>query len=175
MPAAVSDDYAYADTPVRLEAVNIVAGSHLAGAESTIPIVKALWNMAAGLANRLPHCKMVLWQHSDIAHTPLQFGELAAAWDKKMLLPVGMLVRVLDDIDRGIKTRGLTFFTGQELRIEPELTDDRDWAGRLAMRLAEALIIRGSLSEAEEFTGPDGSKLRLAPSKNRKFVRVWRS
>lgn len=158
-----------------MEAVDIVAGPHLAGAENSIPIVKALWNMVGGLVETLPHCEMIVWQHSSVALVPQIFREMAADWESKLLHPISGLVQFADEIDLGMKTRGLAFFTGQELRIEPELTNDRDWARRLGMRLADTLIARGNLSEVEEFTGPDGSRLRLTPSQNGKFVRVWRS
>lgn len=175
VPVLPLDSDTYSARIARLEAVDIVAGSHLAGAENSIPIVKAMWNMAAGLVETLPHCEIVVWQHSGAALKPQTFREMAADWEDKLVLPMNGLVQFVDEIDLGIKTRGLAFFTGQELRIEPELTSDRDWARRLGMRLADTLIVRRKLSEIEEFAGLDGSRLRLTPSQNGKFVRVWRS
>ena len=76
-------------------------------------------------------------------------------------------------MDGALQSIGLDFWIGQEIRIEPPLATDRVAATRLGVRLINHLIMVGGLSQAEPMTAPDGRKLVLTPSGNRKFVRVW--
>jgi hypothetical protein len=73
----------------------------------------------------------------------------------------------------GIESRGLSYFTGQELRIEPGAAADEGQATLLALRLAGQLIYQGRLETTEQATAPNGATLRLEPSSNGRFVRVW--
>jgi hypothetical protein len=75
--------------------------------------------------------------------------------------------------DGGLHSEGLAFFTGQELRIEPELAGDKAAAARLAVRLINELVERGRIDQPERIAGPQGEPLKLAPSENGRFVRVW--
>lgn len=156
------------------ETLTIVPSGHIKSAQSSIPIVKAWWLTAAQLAAELENCAGVIWGPSAERFLVSDFVEQSDRWNNKGIFPPSGLVQCIDDLDDGLRTDGLSFFTKQELRIEPELVDDRDFAARLGRRLAQTLIHRETLIAAEEFIGPDGRKLKLVPSKNGKFVRVWR-
>jgi hypothetical protein len=71
-----------------------------------------------------------------------------------------------------MQSEGLAFFTGQELRIEPELAAAGPRAAQIALRLIHALVERGPVEGPENVLGPSGEPLRLQPSPNRRFVRV---
>ena len=72
-----------------------------------------------------------------------------------------------------LQSMGLAYFTGQELRLEADLAMDADSSTRLGLRIAEMLAHRGPLEQVELFAGPDGGTVRLEPSGNGRFVRVW--
>jgi hypothetical protein len=73
-----------------------------------------------------------------------------------------------------MQSQGLALFTGQELRLEPELATDRAEGAKIALRLMHSLVEHGPLDAEERLTGPDGQPLRLEPSENQRFIRVWR-
>jgi hypothetical protein len=73
-----------------------------------------------------------------------------------------------------MQSEGLALFTGQELRIEPELAEDKAAAAKIAVRLIDLLVAEGTLAAPRRIAGADGSPLRLEPSANGRFVRVWR-
>ena len=76
--------------------------------------------------------------------------------------------------DGGMQSQGLALFTGQELRLEPELAADRTAGAKVALRLMHWLVEHGRLEAKETLPGPDGRPLHLEPSANGRFVRVWR-
>ena len=76
--------------------------------------------------------------------------------------------------DGGLQSQGIALFTGQELRLEPELVVDRAAAAKVALRLMHWMVETGTLREEARLTGPDGLPLRLEPSENGRFVRAWR-
>ena len=91
------------------------------------------------------------------------------------VLASALLTSFKEGPDGAIQSRGLSVITGQELRIEPEVEPDMQSAHRLAIRLTSQLILREPMSHAEAITAPDGGTLKLEPSPNGRFIRVWRS
>ena len=71
-------------------------------------------------------------------------------------------------------SEGLALFTGQEVRLEPDMIVDQAEAAKLAVRLLDHLIERGKIEARETIVGPDGSPLQLEPSGNGRFVRICR-
>lgn len=172
-PASMVNERCDSD-PSPAETLSIVPSGHIKSAQTSLPIVKTWWLTAAQLAAQLGNCAGVIWGPSAERISVKDFEEQSDKWNNKGTFPSSGLVRFIDDLDEGLRTNGLSFFTKQELRIEPELVDDRDFAERLGFRLVQTLIHRETLNAVEEFIGPDGSKLKLVPSQNGKFVRVWR-
>ena len=76
--------------------------------------------------------------------------------------------------DGGMHSQGLALFTGQELRLEPDLASDRATGAKIGLRLMHWLVEHGRLEAPERIPGPDGEPLRMEPSSNGRFVRVWR-
>lgn len=69
-------------------------------------------------------------------------------------------------------SRGLAFFTGQELIVEAgEGRSDADLA-RIAVRLAHDMVESGPIESALELTGPGGDALCAAPEDRGRIVRV---
>lgn len=90
------------------------------------------------------------------------------------VFPAFCLAALAPTPDGGMQSEGLSLFTGQELRIEPELASDRVEAGKLAVRLLHWLYEHGRVVAPERVTVPDGPSVRLEPSPNLRFIRAWR-
>lgn len=157
------------------EVLIITPGPHLAGGNYLLPILRGLWSLGASLGEKLDGLLAYGWPPSSSLIEPSLFCNGANDWAKGGALPAAALTSFNESMDRGLQSKGLSVFTGQELRLEPDLAEHPDNARRLGLRLVDQLIRRGRIDAVEEFTGPDGAPLRLEPSKNGKFVRVWRA
>ncbi len=102
------------------------------------------------------------------------FRRAISHWIEGGVFPGLMLTSVCVVPDGGLQTEGLGIFIGQELRIEPDLAIDRPSGTKLAIRLIDFLIVHGRVSAPDRIIGPDGAPLRIEPSENGRFVRVWR-
>ena len=152
----------------------ISLGPHLRNASSHLPILRGIMEIGVALSAALPDVIAVIWRPADLAIEPGHFQADMARWLDGGALPAQLLAPVNVALDGGLQSTGLAHFTGQELRIEPELTENLDYAMRLASRLLGQLLLSPPLGSVEEVIGPDGNALRLEPSRNGKFVRVWR-
>jgi hypothetical protein len=95
-------------------------------------------------------------------------------WIEGGVFPGLGLTALAPNPDGGIHSEGLALFTGQELRIEPELMSDKAAGAKIAVRLIDYLVEVGQIGTSQRINGPDGRPLRLEPSANGRFVRVWR-
>jgi hypothetical protein len=159
----------------QFHAVSLVPGPHLTGGDYLLPILRGLFALGLRLGGRLEGLIAYGWQPANRLISTDQFRGDAENWIGGGSFPASILISFKDTPDRGLQSTGLAIFTGQELRLEPDVAEHRDTAHRLGLRLATQLVLRGRIDAVEEVTGPDGSPLRLEPSKNGKFVRVWRT
>ncbi|MXO90132.1 hypothetical protein [Pontixanthobacter aquaemixtae] len=157
-----------------LEAIRIVPGPHLNGGTYLLPILRGLLSLGCLIGQRLPGLVAYSWPPALALTSPEFFRAHAGAWAKGGPFPSLVLASFSEASDQGLQSSGLSVFTGQELRLEPELTADPNEAKLLGGRLIAHLVMHGRVDEAEQFTGPDGHPLQLEPSKNGKFVRAWR-
>lgn len=160
-----------ADAP--LEAITLMPGPHLAGGGSMLPVVRMLAWLAANLA-RLPGTRAVVWHPARCWSGPQHFRDVVLRWIEGGVFPGFGLAAISPMADGGLQTEGLALFTGQELRIEPDTATDRAAAAKIALRLLHLLVENGRVDVPELVTGPGGEKLRLEPSANGRFVRVWK-
>ncbi|MDJ0641751.1 MAG: hypothetical protein QNJ15_02945 [Erythrobacter sp.] len=158
----------------RLEAMLLEPGQHLAGAESSLPIVKGLIALARDLTHHFDDLVAIVWPPSKSAIGRRYFESISTAWLEGGAFPALGLTAFREAIDGALQSVGLEFWIGQELRIEPPLSVDKVNATRLAVRIVNQLIIVGGLDESERIVAPDGTRLVMRPSRNRKFIRVWR-
>lgn len=159
------------DAPDTVEAVSLAVGPHLAGGESMMPIVRSQLALALGLA-ALPGLVAVAWAPARSAMAVNYFKPLVSAWLEGGPFPALGLTAFTLALDGGLQSEGLAFLIGQELRLEPELAEDRVAATKLAVRLVNELVEHGEVTGRLEMTGPDGAPLVLQPSANNTFVRV---
>ena len=154
-------------------ALVLAPGPHLAGAEGTLLVVRALWTLGARLAELNPEVSMVGWPPSGTLMLPKDFISAAQVWGKGGAVPNPGVIAFRPAMGGALQSSGLALFTGQDVRLEPDFARDPDHALRMGHRIAEMLLHRGPLEQTEQFTGPSGEAIRMEPSANRRFVRVW--
>jgi hypothetical protein len=154
------------------EAITLVPGPHLRGGEAMMPVVRTMCWLGAQLSE-LPGVKALAWQPAVSCISPSYFRSSITHWLEGGPFPALGLTALKPTPDGGMQSVGMAFFTGQELRIEPELADDCKAATRLAARLVNKLLDESRLERETYFELPNGNRLLLAPSPNGKFVRVW--
>jgi hypothetical protein len=157
--------------PFRYSPLTLLPGPHLAAGLSMKPVVQGQLRLAAQLCE-LPGLTAVGWLPARMLSGPGQFRRGISRWLESDVFPGFGLVALLPTPDHGMQSEGLAFFTGQELRVEPELAADGRAAARIALGLIHQLVERGAIEVPERAIGPAGEFLRLEPSPNGRFVRI---
>lgn len=157
----------------RAEAVQLIPGSHLSGGEASLPVLRAQLALARDLVQHFEQVEAVVWPPSCSMIGRRFFESTTTAWLEGGVFPALGLTAFRETIDGGLQSVGLSFLIDQELRIEPQLAADKAAATRLGVRLINQLVLAGPVEQSEQIIGPDGQRLQLDPSANRKFVRVW--
>lgn len=153
--------------------LRLIPGPHLSGAKRSLPVVRAKAGIAADLVRELAGVQAVSWAPSAVVASSHYFQQAIAAWAAGGPFPAPGLVTFRKAMGGAMQSSGMAYFTGQELRLEGDLAADEDQATRLAARLVDQLIHRGAITEAEQAIGPSGNALRIEPSTNGRYVRVW--
>jgi hypothetical protein len=159
--------------PVGMEALTVHPGPHLAGGHTMIPVVRSLAWVGAILA-QLDGVEAIAWHPARSWCGPAYFRQSVLRWIEGGVFPGLGLTALAANPDGGLHSEGLALFTGQELRIEPELMRDPPAGAKIGVRLIDYLVEAGRISAPERIAGPDGQPLRLEPSANGRFVRAWR-
>ncbi len=167
-------DLARHPAPYRFESLRLTPGRHLSGGERSIPILRGLIALARELLCLFEGVEAVAWPPAKSAIGRRFFESTTAAWLDGGAFPALGLIAFKETADGALQSLGLDYLIGQELRIEPPITDDTVAATRLALRLIDQLIIIGGITEAERVVAPDGDRLVMKQSRNGKFIRVWR-
>jgi hypothetical protein len=160
--------------PVGMEALTVRPGPHLAGGHTMLPVVRSLAWLAAALA-QINGIEAIAWHPARSWCGPGYFRQGVLRWIEGGVFPGLGLTALAPNPDGGIHSEGLALFTGQELRIEPELMSDKAAGAKIAVRLIDYLVEVGQIGTSQRINGPDGRPLRLEPSANGRFVRVWRA
>jgi hypothetical protein len=145
-----------------LEAIGLAAGPHLSGGEAMIPVVRSEMWLAMQLCE-LPGVAAVGWSPARALSSPAHFRKSVAAWLDGGVFPGLGLAALNPTALGGIESEGLAFFTGQELRLDPALVEDKAEGAKLALRLMHVLVEAGGIDRAEQVTGPNGEVLELEP------------
>jgi hypothetical protein len=156
------------------EALSLQPGPHLAPGARTLPVVRTMMSVATMIVAHLPRLRAVAWPAAGTLIGPDFFVSSMTAWIAGGAFPALGLTAFAADSDRSLRSEGLAFFTGQELRIEPALAEDRTAGVRLGIRLVNHLVGQGRVSETEAIMGPEGERLTLAPDAAAHLVSVRR-
>lgn len=155
-----------------VEGVNVCVGQHLAGGENLLPVVRAHVEVARALMT-LPGVRAAVWCPAEIAMSPTHFERVVSGWLDGGPFPALGLTALVRDADGGLRSHGLSFFTGQEVRIEPIPGGNSARLGKVIVRLIHRLVEGGGLHVPSEITGPDGDVLFVEPTDNGHLLRVW--
>jgi hypothetical protein len=134
-----------------------------------------MMGIAADVLAQLPDSVAVAWPPAQTRIGPAFFTSSVAAWLDGGVFPALGLTAFNDDPSGGMRTEGLSWFTGQELLIGPDIAKDRASAARLAIRLVNQLVSQGRVVGSEVIVAPDGGRLALDPTRDGKAVRVRRA
>ena len=174
-PAAVAHHYGFADGAVPAgEAIWLRPGAHLSGGENLLPVVRAAAALGAALAG-LPGGSALVWHPARTAVEPGWFRRTVDEWLAGGGFPALGLTALVRENDGAVRSEGLAFFTGQELRLEMPGGSDSSRSGKIAVRLIHTLVEDGAVLSGVEFQGPDGERLRAEPADNGRVLRVWQN
>jgi hypothetical protein len=157
-----------------LEAISLRPGPHLSSGRPMLPVVRGLARLAATLAG-LPGVLAVGWDAARTLSAPDHFRGSVMRWVRGGAFPGLGLTALYATRAGGLQSEGLALFTGQELRLAPELARDRAAGARLALRLLHWLVENGRLVAPVELAGPSGEPFMLEPSENWRVVTVSRA
>lgn len=144
------------------EAISLHPGPHLADAAALLPVVRAVAVLAAQLA-ALPGLVAVCWNPAQSWMAPAYFRKVIGDWLAGGPFPALGLTSLHRTAQGGMDSRGLAFFTGQELSLPAALGRNPADQARIAVRLINELVGRDPLVEPIEVTGPAGERLVIAP------------
>jgi hypothetical protein len=162
-----------ANVPDRpLEAITLSPGPHLAGGQAMMPVVRCLAWLAARLAV-LPGVRAVVWQSARCWTGPDHFRTAVLRWMDGGAFPGLGLAAFAAMPDGAMQSEGLALFTGQEIRIEADPAIDAASAVKLGLRLLHLLVESGPVLAPQILTLSGGVAVRLEPSTNGRYVRVW--
>lgn len=156
------------------EALSLQPGPHLAPGARTVPVVRTMMGIAAMIVAHLPGLRAIGWPAAGTLIGTDFFVSSMTAWIAGGAFPALGLTAFAADSDGALRSEGLAFFTGQELRLDPDLAHDRTTGTRLGIRLVNQLVGQGRLTATESIIGPDGERLTLEPEDNARVVRVRR-
>jgi hypothetical protein len=139
-----------------------------------MPLMRSQLALACDIVRQFDDLAAVVWSPSASAIGRRFFESATSAWLDGGPFPALGLTAFAETTDGALESVGLSFWIGQELRIEPPLTADRVAATRLGIRLVNHLVLVGGLAEDDRIAAPDGTRLVLRPSRNRALISVWR-
>lgn len=154
------------------EAVSIAPGPHLSGGHRSLVVARAMAGLACGLARSLDKVAAFYWLPSRCVTGTDFFISTVQAWIEGGPFPALGMTTFAETSDNGLRSVGLSFFTGQEIEIPQEIAEDPAARTRIAMRLVHQLALHGELTEPQTITGPDGRMLELMPDAGGKLVQV---
>lgn len=157
-----------------LEAVSLVPGPHISGGPAMMPVVRAMAGIAGSLALPLP-VRAVCWHPARSWMEPAYFARIIVNWLSGGAFPALGLTAVERAEDGSVRSVGLAFFIGQELRLETAAGEPPAQAVKLAVRVIDHLVRHGPITGVEELQGPSGEAMLAEPSRDRRIVRVWRA
>ena len=154
------------------EAITLVPGEHLQGAENLLPVTRVMTATATRLA-ALDNVKAVVWHPARSAMAPAVFTTSIGNWLQGGAFPALGLTALFPDGNGAIRSEGLAFFIGQELLIEPSIGISTAQNVKIAARLINHLVGSNTIQQRFDFIGPNGEYLSVEPSGNDRFLRVW--
>jgi hypothetical protein len=155
--------------------MGLFPGPHLAEGAACLPIVRTQLALAIDLIDGLPGLLAMLWTPAAVAIDPPAFDLFVREWLQGGAFPAFALVKLDLYKAGGLQTHGLSFFTGQEIKLSPLLSRNRMAGIRLALRVIDELIVLGKIESPVELGIDRRRVLRLSPSEDGTLVLVERA
>ena len=152
-----------------VEAVSLMPGPHLAGAEHLLPVVRVTAGLIAGLAS-LPGLRAIVWHPAGVVMSPAWFVEAVGAWIAGGPFPA-LALTALRREEVGLESEGLAFLIEQEFLLVAGEDGPIERDARIAVRLTDWLVAHGRVDSAREvvlagigpiWLEPDGKGLLVA-------------
>ena len=135
-------------SPAGMEAAWFMAGPHLAGAESLLPVLRAAASVLRDLA-AFSGLKAIVWRPARLVMSPAWFVEAVGAWLAGGPFPA-LALTALARTETGIASEGLAFLTGQEFLLHARTGSPTREDSRVALRLTDWLVANGRVERAQE-------------------------
>jgi hypothetical protein len=128
-----------------------------------MPVVRTMAGLAARLCAGLK-VQAVCWEPARSWMSPDYFARVIESWLSGGVFPALGLTSLERDAQGGVRSIGLAYFIGKEVRV-PALPGEaaRDTV-KLAVRLIDFLIEAGPATDSVDLAGPQGEPLSIAPS-----------
>lgn len=139
-----------------------------------MPVLRGMLALARDLVLHFEDLQAVFWPPSGSAIGRRFFESVVTAWLEGGAFPALGLIAFDETADAALESVGLAFWIGQELRIEPPLTNDKIAATRLGVRLINQLVIVGGITDSERIIAPDGTRLVMQAARGSTYIRVRR-
>ncbi len=160
--------------PDGLDVVTIVPGPHLMGGGLMFPVIRCLAWLGALMA-QLPNIQAIAWHPARSYSDPTFFETSVLRWIEGGAFPGLGLTSISPTKVGGLRSEGLSVFTGQELELAAELVADQAEGAKLALRLLHWMIENGRVTQSQLLTGPSGEPLLIQPLGAGGIVRVLRN
>jgi hypothetical protein len=160
-------------TDLPLEAISLVPGQHISGGNAMMPVVKAMVGLVANLALHLS-AKAVCWHPAGTWMDPNYFARIVLNWQSGGAFPALGLTAVEQGEDGSVASSGLSYFVGQEIKLEAIPGEPAAETVKLAMRVIDYMVIHGPLRSVRQLDGPAGEILTAEPSQHGQVVWIWR-
>jgi len=143
-----------------LEAVTLSAGEHIALGATMLPIIRVMCRLGAGMTS-LGNVKAVCWHPAQSWIEPAYFTRAISNWLAGGVFPALGLTALQQLADGSVESMGLSFFAGQEVRIDRRTGEGNGDTARLAIRVIDLMVRQGAFHEDTSLAGPDGEVLLI--------------
>jgi len=156
-----------------LSAVALVPSEHIAGGAALAPVVRTQLGLAATLALALP-ASAVCWGPAKTAMEPQYFARIVLGWLAGGAFPALGLTALVANADGSISSKGLAYFTAQEVQVEGRTGESQADTVKAAIRVIDHLVRVGRIEERREIED-DGGNMIAEPSQVGRLVWIWRN
>ena len=160
------------DSEIGGEAIALLPGPHIVDGTRTLPVLRTLLGLAADLVQALPGVETVGWSPARSAIAPQFFTRTIRAWLEGGPFPALGVLGLWFDPSGALRSEGLAFLIGAELRVDSELTTDRAKAMRLAVRVVHELVGAQLPDAPQDFVTEEGEYLVLDPDPAARVIEI---
>ena len=150
--------------------LRLAAGPHIKAAANMPAVVRAMMQLLSSLSE-MNGVFAVGWEPANSLMSANYFRRVIKSWVNGGPFPALGLAALQQSSDGELESQGLSYFIGQEIRLQID-EDDRASAAKLAVRVIDFLVEAGRLFEERTIEGTDGSYILLSPDPSGKIVKV---